>query len=260
VYDILNAGPTHRFVVSGKLVSNCGYQGGVGAFVTMSAGYNMDLERMADAVLPTAPVRIRSEANRAWSYARIKRKTHNLPEKIFLACDILKRLWREAHPAISGMWGDMESAARSAVLTPNTVFHAGRIAFSGHKQWLLAKLPSGRVLCYYRPEVDEGGKLSYWGMNSVTRKFCKQRAYGGLLLENACQSASRDVLADAMPTAEKLNYKIVLTVHDELVTETPDTGEYSVDRLSAILATNPPWALGLPLAAAGFETKRYRKE
>ena len=48
--------------------------------------------------------------------------------------------------------------------------------------------------------------------------------------------------------------------HDELVTEPLDAPEYSVEGLSAILSTNPAWAKGLPLAAAGFETQRYRKE
>ena len=37
VYDILNAGPHHRFTVSGHLVHNCGYGGGVGALKNMGA-------------------------------------------------------------------------------------------------------------------------------------------------------------------------------------------------------------------------------
>ena len=37
VYDLRNAGPHHRFTVSGKLVHNCGYGGGVGALKAMGA-------------------------------------------------------------------------------------------------------------------------------------------------------------------------------------------------------------------------------
>lgn len=37
VYDIRNAGPHHRYAVSGKIVHNCGYGGGVGALTAMGA-------------------------------------------------------------------------------------------------------------------------------------------------------------------------------------------------------------------------------
>lgn len=55
-------------------------------------------------------------------------------------------------------------------------------------------------------------------------------------------------------------FEIVLTVHDEVICETPDTDEFSAERLSQLLSANPPWATDLPLAAGGFETYRYRKD
>ena len=79
-------------------------------------------------------------------------------------------------------------------------------------------------------------------------------------MENFCQSLGRDVLTDAMPAVEQAGYQMVLSIHDELVTEAPDTADYSDGDLSWILATNPPWAKDLPLAAAGFEAQRYRKD
>jgi DNA polymerase bacteriophage-type len=78
--------------------------------------------------------------------------------------------------------------------------------------------------------------------------------------ENATQAASRDVLAYGMVMAEERGYLTVLHVHDELLTETPDTPDFTSDELEEIMATNPPWAIGLPLAAGGFETYRYRKD
>ena len=63
-----------------------------------------------------------------------------------------------------------------------------------------------------------------------------------------------------MMRAEAAGYAVCLHVHDELITETPDTDEYSVDELSRIMSTNPGWSMGLPLAAAGFETHRYKKD
>jgi DNA polymerase len=55
-------------------------------------------------------------------------------------------------------------------------------------------------------------------------------------------------------------YQIVLTVHDEIIAEAPDTKEFSAEQLAALMSTPPEWAQDLPLAAAGFETYRYRKE
>lgn len=78
--------------------------------------------------------------------------------------------------------------------------------------------------------------------------------------ENVTQAASRDVLAHGMIMAEDEGYLTVLHVHDELLTEVPDTPDFTSTRLEEIMATNPPWAIGLPLAAGGFETYRYRKD
>lgn len=170
------------------------------------------------------------------------------------------KAWRSAHPNIVNMWYALERAAVKATKNPDVTFTVKRLAFRRLSQWLLMKLPSGQVICYYQPELDGEGKVTYMGMNQYTRKWERLHTYGGKFLENACQSVSRDVMAHGMQPAEDTGYAIVLTVHDELITETPDTDEYSVKGLSDILATNPPWAEGLPLAADGFETYRYRKE
>ena len=71
---------------------------------------------------------------------------------------------------------------------------------------------------------------------------------------------SRDVLASSMPPIEAAGYAIVLSVHDELIAEAPDSPEFNADHLASLMATNPKWADGLPLAAAGFEAYRYKKD
>ena len=78
--------------------------------------------------------------------------------------------------------------------------------------------------------------------------------------ENVTQAASRDVIAFNLPHVEAAGYEVLVTVHDEDITEAPDTPEYNPDHLASIMATNPPWAKGLPLAAAGFEAYTYRKD
>lgn len=78
--------------------------------------------------------------------------------------------------------------------------------------------------------------------------------------ENATQAVARDVFMHGLRLAEAAGYAVVLRVHDELVCEVPDTDEFTTEGLAALMSTNPSWAIGLPLAAAGHETKRYCKE
>ena len=91
-------------------------------------------------------------------------------------------------------------------------------------------------------------------------RFTVLTDYGPVIVHNCCQTLARDVLMPALQTAEKRGYLPVLSVHDEAICEAPDTDEFDAQGLIDILATNPAWATGLPLAAAGFETNRYRKD
>jgi len=114
-------------------------------------------------------------------------------------------------------------------------------------------------LSYPSPRVSDAGEISYKGLNQYSRKWERLTTYSGKLLENATQAVARDVLAANMQRIEDAGYEIVLTVHDEIIAEAPDTEEFNAEHLSSLMATVPSWAKGLPLAAAGFETYRYRK-
>ena len=97
------------------------------------------------------------------------------------------------------------------------------------------------------------------GIDQYTRKWQRILTHGGKLIENATQSIARDALADNMPAMEDAGYQIVLTAHDEPVTETPDDASFTAKGLSKILAVPSTWAPDMPLAAKGFEAYRYRK-
>jgi len=208
-----------------------GYQGGLGAFSTMAALYGMELPEDTINDLVTA--------------------------------------WRKAHPRTKSFWYDCENAARNAIRDPDAMFQVGKLMFRMDDGWLRMVLPSGRSLCYPNAEISDG-KIAYEGVNQYTRKWERLETYGGKLVENATQAASRDILVTGMMAAEKAGYEVVLHVHDELICETPDSELFAVetlgselfavDKLAGIMATGPQWSVGLPLAAAGFETHRYRKD
>lgn len=242
----------------GKVMElSLGYEGGVGAFVTMAASYGIDLDALATLAWDTIPLDVKLETQGAWEWAEKKRATFGLTSIQYRTCDGLKRLWRRAHPATVQMWKDLKTATQLATMGEEPA-PVGRCRIERRNNWLCIVLPSDRVLCYPSPLI-ENGALTYMGMNQYSRKWSRLGTYGGKLSENLTQAIARDVLADAMPRAEAAGYHISLTVHDELITETPDTPEFSAEGLCSILAANPPWATGFPLAAQGFEAYRYNK-
>jgi DNA polymerase len=239
-----------------------GYEGGVGAFVTFASVYGIDLDAMADQAVKALPDTILQAAKDALAWANENGRASGLSDKAWVACDAIKRAWRAAHPATAAWWRKVHQTVVDVIV--DSVFYpgreraAGRLTIAADADWLRIRLPSGRFLCYREPRI-EGEVVSYTGVNQRTRQWSRIQTYGGKLVENITQAVARDVLAAAIPRIEAAGYQIVLTVHDEIVAEAPDEHSYSAEHLAALMATPPSWAEGLPLAAAGFETYRYRK-
>lgn len=238
-----------------------GYGGGVGAFITFAAAYGIDLEAMAEQAIGAIHADIMADAIRALEWTRQQnRPTFGLSDFAWLVCEAFKRAWRAANPAISSFWLDLEGTARQAIMHPGVAYECRALTLRCDSAWLRIRLPSGRFLCYPSPQVDDDGGISYMGVDQYSRKWSRIRTYGGKLAENVTQAVSRDVLAWSMPAIEAAGYQIVLSVHDEIITEAPDRDEFNARHLASLMATAPTWAEGLPLAAAGFEAYRYRKE
>ena len=237
-----------------------GYEGGVGAFLTFAAAYGIDLEQMAEQALPSINSNILQEAEDALAWTlKNKRPTFGLSKDAWLVCESFKRAWRQAHPNISVMWKELGGAVFNVITVPNAVFDCHALKVQKHGAWLRIRLPSGRFLCYPSPRLEDG-KITYMGINQYSRKWERLGTYGGKLFENINQAVARDVLTHNMPLIEEAGYRIVLTVHDEVICEAPDTPEFSHEHLSALLSNNPPWASDMPLAAGGFESYRYKKD
>lgn len=224
VYDIQNAGRHHRFTVSGKLVHNCGYQGGNGALISMGA-LDMGL------------------------------KESELPSII--------EQWRSASPHIVQFWWDMEKAAVDTV-RDHQEHIVGKVQFQFYSGTLWMVLPGGRKLAYLKPRLEpnrfgrmsltfEGGGTSG---GSGSGNWSRQETYGGKLTENCTQATARDILTEAMRRLEKAGLQIVGHVHDEVIIEAP-VGKYTVDEVCSLMAQNPEWCPDCPLAAAGYLAPNY---
>ena len=179
VYDILNAGSRHRFVVSGCLVHNCGYGGGVGALKAMGALEAGIEEEELDGIV---------------------------------------KAWRKASPKIVKMWWDVDREIKKAIKEKTTT-HTHNLTFSYQSGFLFITLPSGRKLAYVKPRIGEnqfgGESVTYMGVNKG--KWERIESYGPKFVENLIQGISRDILVYAMETLRE--YRIVATVHDEVILE-----------------------------------------
>lgn len=238
-----------------------GYQGGVGAFSTFARGYGVDLSEMARHVRESCAPADWLSASQA--FARLGGSS-DLGAEEWAACEVIKRLWRRAHPAITGFWADVDSAVKQVLAGLTPYASAGRVSFRKCGTYLVATLPSGRPVCYPAArlpgEASGGCAFEYYGQIQATRRWSYIRTYAGKIVENLTQACARDVLASSLPAAEAAGYKTVLSVHDELITEVPDDPRFSAAGLAAIMSSVPSWAEGLPLSAAGFAAYRYKKD
>lgn len=252
-----------------------GYQGGVGAFVIMGATAGLDPADIVEPVMGAAPDWAREAAGAFWEWSSRQGRTHGLPEEQFIACDILKRLWRHSHPAIVEFWRSLEAGALAAVQEPGHVFGAGRIRMVYAGGALQLRLPGGRTLCYVHPYVaqarhedvqDDGTveeytrpQLRFWGRKF--KKWTRQSTYGGKLAENVTQATSQSIMRAAYPLLAREGFEVVLRVHDEFVAYAPiGRPELSAERMCELMTHPHPWLDGLPLSAEGWEGDRYGKD
>jgi DNA polymerase len=229
------------------------YQGGVGAFITGAATYRIDLDVMADAALPSVPGDVLHEAEGFYDWCvEEHRPTFGLKRHVFIACDSLKRLWRRAHPRIETLWPEIEDAARAALAPAR---HRARGAREAEVQGR-ARLAAGPAAQRPQPLLPGAARRRrrldhVHGPGPVHRQWKRLGTYGGKFLENFTQAASCDQLAECMPAIEDAGYPLVLSVHDENLTEPPDDPRFTADELARLMCADLGWNKGLPLAAAG---------
>lgn len=242
-----------------------GYEGGVGAFITFAVPYRVNLDDLAELTQQSVDRQYLDAAARFWDFAVEKKITWGLKRDTFIACDAIKRAWRDSHPKIVELWrgiGEAAVAIASGATKRVDINEHVRVV-SPYRGWMTTVLPSGRGVCYPGVGLAEDGHadaVMYQGINQRTRKWGPLKTYAGKLSENLVQSAARDILMQGIVNAEKAGYSVVMHVHDEIIAEVPDSPEFTAEGLAACMTSMPAWADGLPLAAAGFEAHRYRKE
>lgn len=238
-----------------------GYYGGVGAFISMSEVYRVDLDEMAATAWGSLSRHAIAEATADWHKAVKKKRTFGLIERTWVVCQVFVRAWRRAHPATMDFHEKIAEAVVNAIGTPRRQFKVRGFTVDRIDNWLRIRCPSGSYLCYPAPRYnDDKREISYLGVDPYTRQWRRIPTYSGKLTQNLDERISRDVLANGLLDAESENYRPLLTVHDEIICEPIDSPQWSATGLCNILTRPRTWSVGLPLAAKGFESYRYRKD
>jgi DNA polymerase len=264
-----------------------GYGGGVGALVTMAAGYQMDLDPLAGLVLPRATPQQLKKAEKAWRRAFLSNEDYLLEPAVYKACDVLKQTYRESNDAITQVRYDLDNAIHAAVKEPGRAFKVARCKIWSTGKNLIIELPSGRRLLYMNPRLEteqvedpDTGKITkrVYLTYATTRfkRWIRERAWSGLFLENIVQAIANDILRGGLlrvhaqsltipavraylatlPKAERT--AISLHVHDEVVLDLPK-GIVNLEQFLGWLTAGESWSIGLPLDADGWIFPTYGK-
>lgn len=176
--------------------------------------------------------------------------------------------YRNEHWQVKEFWYEAERCAQLAITRGSKAAPVemadGRIKWAVRGGFLHCRLPSGRLLSYFRPQLEwdaDFGRMKITFTGYATYKpglWTRTSTYGGKLTENIVQALCRDIMRDAMLRAEAGGYPIVLTVHDEVVSEIRE-GEGDLAEFKGLLAQQPEWAEGFPIAVDGWRRRRYGK-
>lgn len=175
--------------------------------------------------------------------------------------------FREKYAEIPQLWKELNNAAIVAVKSHRRIYVKGLVFDGADPRMLRIKLPSGRYIHYFKPflaqEENWRGELEdqvcYHAFDKQGTQI--KRLYGGLITENVIQAISRDILLNGMIEAERAGFKLIMTIHDEIVAEVPCDSALGLDDLLKCMSACPDWGegMGFILAAEGYESPYYRK-
>ncbi len=222
VYDLLSAGPRHRFTIltaDGPVIaSNCilglGFGMSAPKLQLTLAGYGVDL---------------------------------SIEE-----CTRIVKLYRSKYSCIPALWRQMDIINHTMTTIGTGQFSFGCLTVEKNR----ICLPNGMAINYpeLRREADKSFSYLGWQGKASFRKFL----WGGATTENVVQALARIIIARAEVRLAKAGLKSVLQVHDELVYVVPDAAVERVKLAVNKVLTDPvPWMPRLPIACSVGTGKSY---
>lgn len=196
------------------------------------------------------------------------------------------KAYREEYRQVRNLWYACGDASIMAVENPGVWYDAGdKLSLIKHKSFLWMKLPSGRLLAWSNPVVeereapwlekhlvgyDDDGEEVYEerpamrkvvvveSIETKTRKFMRHPLIGSSIFQSGVQGTAADILAEGALEVEAAGYDPVLLAHDECLSLVPE-GWGDLQEYGQLLCAQAEWRKDLPLAFEAYRAKRFKK-
>lgn len=174
-------------------------------------------------------------------------------------CEKAVALYRSKYAYIANLWADSGTALSALAQGSELAVGTLDIVYKDQRVYL----PNGLFLSYPNIRQEEGQWAD--GRPRIQYVYDKKRGrsteqvyiYGGKAAENKTQALARIIVFDQMVEIAK-RFKVVLTVHDEVVCCVPDEEvKQAVEFMESVMRTAPSWAPTLPIACESSVGKNY---
>lgn len=180
-------------------------------------------------------------------------------------CERTVNLYRTKYSKISALWKEGQKALEAMVKGHEFYLGEGQL-LCNHEG---IHLPNGMVVRYTNLRKDSEGQFLY------DTRYGPNKIYGGKVIENVVQALARIVVFDQMAKIDQdlrkrdqvlrmldreavERYRVVLTVHDEVVCIVPDRFAVECEALMVQhMSCAPKWCADLPIACESARGKNY---
>lgn len=241
VYDLLNAGPNHRFTIRTKH----------GALVVHNCGYGVSWRKYADTLLRQG-VRLSSDIDQHYEMAH---HAHNV--------------YRASNPNIVAFWDTCQTVIKALYLGysgefggPNdNIFQYSVAPICGRDDVPTIIGPNKYTLRYFKLscEVSEkNNREEYYYTRVKGKSELKTKIYGGALAENLCQYLAFALLQWQACRMTEQGIRLIANIHDSFLAICPeDEAEHTKSIMESCMSSVPDWLGDFPVACEAEIGKDY---
>ncbi|WP_303841006.1 DNA polymerase [Selenomonas ruminantium] len=235
VFDILHAGPQHRFMV---LTEN-------GPAIAHNCGYGVGSQKFSDTLLRQG-VRLSDDLAKHHELAKQAHQIYRLSNRMIVA------FWDECQRVIEAM----ESGAEGWFGGPDgKLFHYMQASLPGHEDKIPCIVVGGSEYKLWYPNLrwEKGEKRVEYFYDRVRGKnLIKTKTYGGSIAENITQSISFMLLGWQACRMNMAGVPLIANIHDAWLSCVPESNaEETMKLMEHWMSSVPSWLEGFPVACEG---------